>query len=294
VPEVAVLRAPDPRTANEVAELVDAVSRAERREALRELQRDALVRPTHGWAGIVARARGHLVGYAGVLPEGHGWAVEYVTRDADAAPALLTTALHVIADDGGGRVQLWRSAPDEGSDRQADAAGLHGRRDLLELRRPLPVGEPWALAVRPFVPGQDEAAWLRANNRAFAGHPEQGDWDLATVQEREHEPWFDPRGFLIHERDGRVAGFCWTKVHREHDPPLGEIYVIGVDPDFGGHGLGRELVLAGLDHLAGEGITIGMLYVDADNGPARRLYDRLGFTVHHIDRAYVGEVSSRR
>jgi len=221
-----------------------------------------------------------------VLPEGHGWAVEYVTRDADAAPALLTTALHVIADDGGGRVQLWRSAPDEGSDRQADAAGLHGRRDLLELRRPLPVGEPWALAVRPFVPGQDEAAWLRANNRAFADHPEQGDWDLATVQEREHEPWFDPRGFLIHERDGRVAGFCWTKVHREHDPPLGEIYVIGVDPDRQGSGLGRALTVAGLGSIASRGPRAGMLFVTASNRPAVALYRDLGFETTRVDRAY--------
>jgi mycothiol synthase len=293
VPEVVVLRVPDPDVAAAVGALADAVSRSEHRDALRELQREALARGGHGWGGIVARDRRQegLVGYAGVLPEGQGWAIEYVTERDDVAPPLLEAALELIAESGGGRVQLWRSVPDERSDRAADAVGLRGRRDLLELRRPLPVGEPWALPVRPFVPGKDEAAWLHANNRAFAGHPEQGNWDLATVQEREREPWFDTRGFLIYERDGHVAGFCWTKVHREHDPPLGEIYVIGVDPDFGGKGLGRDLVLAGLDHLAGEGITIGMLYVDADNAPARRLYDRLGFTVHHIDRAYVGEVS---
>ena len=30
-----------------------------------------------------------------------------------------------------------------------------------------------------------------------------------------------------------------------------------------------------------------MLYVESDNQPAVRTYERLGFTVHHIDRAYV-------
>ena len=48
--------------------------------------------------------------------------------------------------------------------------------------------------------------------------------------------------------------------------------MIAVDPDFHGRGLGAQLTLAGLDHLAGEGIETGMLYVDADNTPAVTLY----------------------
>jgi mycothiol synthase len=171
-------------------------------------------------------------------------------------------------------------------DRVTAAAGLTVTRELLQLRRTLPVGEPWELDVRPFDPQRDGPAWVAVNNRAFAWHPEQSGWTLDDLAARETEPWFDPAGFLLHEVDGRLAGFCWTKVHAHEDPPLGEIYVIGVDPDHQGRGLGRPLTLAGLDHLADQGIEVGMLYVEADNVPARRLYDDLGFTTHRARRWY--------
>jgi len=189
-------------------------------------------------------------------------------------------------------VHLWIPQPDEHADAVAASIGLGRGRELLQLRRPLPVEVPWHLEpLRSFVPGRDEEAWLEVNNRAFAWHPEQGGWDLGTLKEREAEPWFDPEGFVLHERDGRLAGFCWTKVHADHQPPLGEIYVIAVDPDFAGHGIGRQLVLAGLDHLSRAGLAVGMLYVDADNAPATKLYDDLGFGVDHLDRAYTGDIS---
>lgn len=195
----------------------------------------------------------------------------------------------------------------------AHAAGLTDRRDLLQMRRSLPV-EPDhpqrlsapAIRTRPFVPGVDDAAWIRVNNRAFADHPDQGREDQATLTTRMAEPWFDAAGFLVSDEEGEVearsasgrdgsgnaselSGFCWTKVHPEVadvEPALGEIYVIGVDPRHRGEGLGPAFVLAGLDHLSAQGIGTAVLYVDADNEPARRLYDRLGFSVHRRRRVY--------
>ena len=210
-----------------------------------------------------------------------------------AAEDVLVAALATVGDAGGGHVHLWITRPTDDHDRLARAVGLAPGRDLWQLRRPLPVREPWRLATRPFVVGRDEEAWLAVNNRAFDWHAEQGGWTLDDLRSREAEPWFDPAGFLLHEVDGRLAGFCWTKVHDDHDPPLGEIYVIAVDPDLHARGLGRALVLAGLDHLHRRGLAVAMLYVDADNAPATRLYRDLGFTLDHLDRAFVGDVPAR-
>ena len=89
-----------------------------------------------------------------------------------------------------------------------------------------------------------------------------------------------------------LAGFCWTKIHppTDTDPELGEIYVIGVDPDFHGTGLGKQLTLAGLDSISDRGVTTADLYVDAGNAPAKGLYDRLGFHIHRTRTAFTGDV----
>jgi mycothiol synthase len=209
----------------------------------------------------------------------------------------LDVTLDGIAAEGGGPTYVWVHAPTTEDDAVARAAGLELGRDLHEMRVTLPLADQRTpdLPTRAFEPGADDDAWLAVNNRAFAWHPEQGGWTHEQLAERMREPWFDADDFRLHERDGRLAGFCWTKVHpHASDETPGEIYVIAVDPDFSGLGLGRALTVAGLRWLHDEhGITTGMLYVDASNTPAVHLYRDLGFTLHHVDRAYHREVAPR-
>jgi mycothiol synthase len=99
------------------------------------------------------------------------------------------------------------------------------------------------------------------------------------------EPWFDPAGFLLAERDGVLLGSVWTKVHPAvgDEGPAGEIYVVGVDPGAQGLGLGSALTRLGLAHLASRGLRRVMLYTDADNAVAVRTYTRAGFVRSAVD-----------
>lgn len=258
-----------------------------------------------GFAGLVAWEPGHdhPVAYAQISKGNDSYSVELIVHPHHRyemhliGPELLSAALDEVSRNGGGHVHWWVFEPTIAHQQVAADVGLTPGRTLHQMRRSLPLSvadAADAVPVRTFVKGRDEHDWLDLNNRAFAHHPEQGGWDEATLSARMSQPWFEPEGFVIHEIDGAMAGFCWTKIHRDTEPVLGEIYVIAVDPTFSGRGLGRSMVVSGLSNLADRGVDTAMLYVDADNQAAMRLYGNLGFRVHRTDRAFVGDVAAKR
>jgi mycothiol synthase len=85
-----------------------------------------------------------------------------------------------------------------------------------------------------------------------------------------------------------VLGFHWTKVHRDEDPPYGEVYVVATNPKAAGRGLGTVLTNVGLRHLATQGVDEVILYVDGDNDPAIAVYERQGFTTVRTEVQYRG------
>ncbi|MDJ1135862.1 mycothiol synthase [Streptomyces iconiensis] len=195
-----------------------------------------------------------------------------------------------LLDTSGKRLRVWAHGGHPAARHLAQALGLTLFRELRQLRRPLEglsLAEPSLPAgvdVRTFRPGEDDAAWLRLNAAAFAHHPEQGGLTQRDLDDRKAEPWFDPAGFFLAVRGEALVGFHWTKVHA--DEGLGEVYVLGVSPDEQGGGLGKALTTIGLRHLADAGLPTAMLYVDADNVAAVKVYEGLGFRTHETDLMY--------
>ncbi|RSZ61564.1 mycothiol synthase [Corynebacterium hylobatis] len=126
-----------------------------------------------------------------------------------------------------------------------------------------------------------EEQWLAANNEAFSWHPEQGGWDRDRLSRAQEADWFAEEDvlFLWSVEEPVLAGFHWTKWHTEESPAFGEVYVVGLASDFRGRRLGDPLLRLGLAHMAGKGAERVILYVEADNGPAVRVYEKLGFHI---------------
>jgi mycothiol synthase len=245
---------------------------------------------------LLARAGSELVGYAHIDPTDlvEGPTAELTVHPGHRRQGLgqsLVLEAMAAADEHVGRptrLRLWARGDNPAATAMARSLGFERWRVLWQMRRSLatPVPEPHlpdGVTLRPFEPGRDDEAWVRVNARAFAGHPEQGKWTIADLHLRLAEPWFDAAGFLLAERasDGELLGFHWTKVHgavQDHaHHPIGEVYVVGVDPQAHGSGLGTALTLAGLRYLRDRGLADAMLYVDESNTGAIALYTKLGF-----------------
>ena len=220
---------------------------------------------------------------------GHGFALLHgEALDLAVAPGARGrgegTALAAAASGSGVRT-AWSHGDHPAARALAARHGFAATRELWVMRRAVagPTAEPLPevpadAGVRGYRP-DDDSEVLRVNAAAFAHHPEQGALDAAGLAERMAEPWFDPAGLLVATADGGdgapMLGFHWTK---QHSADLGEVYVVAIAPEAQGRGLGRTLTLAGLHHLAGRGVSEVLLYVESDNLPARKVYERLGFT----------------
>jgi len=292
------VRAGDGAVTGEVAGLLAEVERAQGFPPLGEQKLLQLRAGARGATAILARDGARVVGYGHLRWNPRG-AVPRATVEVAAAPGrdlggrLLDAARDQVAAAGGGTLYVWEHHVDDLGGTVAARAGFRVQRRLAIMVRPLdaPVPAPAlpaGVAVRGFRPGVDDAVFLAVNDRAFAGHPEQGGLTPDDLAERTGASWFDPAGLLLAWRGDTLLGFHWTKVEGD----VGEVYVLGIDPSAQGLGLGRALLRAGLAHLAARGCREVALYVDAANPGAMGLYTAEGFTTRSLEVCYEDEVPS--
>lgn len=202
---------------------------------------------------------------------------------------------------GDGPIDVWA----HGASPVSELPSARKVRELLvmSLGTPLPeMAAPKGMQVLTLTQSREQ--WgaradeelLRVNNEAFSWHPEQGGWDMARWERAQEAAWFDPDGvFLLWitpenatahpdaEQSTRLAGFHWTKCSSSqlvnNGGMVGEVYVIGLASEVQGKGVGKFLTTVGVDRLRQSGCEQVILYVEADNVPAVKVYERLGFAV---------------
>jgi ribosomal-protein-alanine N-acetyltransferase len=127
----------------------------------------------------------------------------------------------------------------------------------------------WSGGAVAVEPATSRDAWRLAQLHGASFHRGWG--------EGEFEQMLSERNTLVHRlRHGRnIIGFAVSRMAEDE----AEILSIAVDARHRGRGLSRNLLLTHLGHLAGRGVRTVFLEVEENNRPARRLYDRAGFSV---------------
>jgi ribosomal protein S18 acetylase RimI-like enzyme len=86
--------------------------------------------------------------------------------------------------------------------------------------------------------------------------------------------------------EGRIAGFVAMALHTERS--IGEVFMLAVDPAVQNDGIGTQLTRFALDRIRAAGMTVAMVETGGDVGhaPARRTYEKAGFTLLPVARYF--------
>lgn len=168
------------------------------------------------------------------------------------------------------------------------------------LTEPIPMPRfPAGFTLSQSQGQQDRLARLDLYNQAFSDH-----WNFypATIEELIHEETDENHQpeleLLAIAPDGSYAAFCCCEIKREDNAQRGcwegWIGVLGTRREFRRQGLGRAMLLAGLQKLRLERMEVAKLGVDTENvNLALGLYESVGFQRVFANLAYVKEVEIR-
>ena len=283
----------DAASADRVDEIISAATAVDETAPVSEQVVLSLRENSSARHAVVSRD-GRIVAYANLVDgtDAHPPMAEIVVAPEYRGQGIGTDLVASALSEGGSGARVWAHGNLPAARAVAERQGLVVARELLQMRRSLADALPEisvaeGISIRTYKGPTDDAELLRVNNAAFDWHPEQGGWTEADVASRRAAAWFDPNGlFIAVDAGGRMLGFHWTKVHTETAQPIGEVYVVAIDPSAQGMGLGRALTLAGLHYLQGRSLDEVLLYTEADNTAAVHTYRRLGFDTFHVDVAY--------
>ena len=142
---------------------------------------------------------------------------------------------------------------------------------------------PEGFTLRQVASAEDEVGWVDAYNLSFIDHY---NFHPRTVESHRHwlqEAAYDrSRDLIAVAEDGTVAAFafCWIdqQANKRNGRCEGSVDDLGVRRGYRKLGLGRAMLLAGLQQLKADDMATAKLNVDAENpSGALQLYESVGF-----------------
>ena len=101
-----------------------------------------------------------------------------------------------------------------------------------------------------------------------------------------------PEGIPVVTEGQKMVAYCWT-IDDAVDSKKAYVRMIGVDPAYRNRGLGRIVLVTGIEYLMERGMKKIELMVDSENASAQCLYQSLGFKQKGILLWYEKRLSPR-
>ena len=131
---------------------------------------------------------------------------------------------------------------------------------------------PDGIIIRPLAGEAEVAAYVACHQAAFGSDSMRAGWRARTLRHPAYRPELD---LVAVTPAGQVAGFWVGWLHGTS----GQVEPMGVHPDFRGRGLGRALLLAGIQRLRDLGAARVLVHTDNQRDAAFGLYQAAGFRV---------------
>jgi mycothiol synthase len=242
---------------------------------------------------FVAEIAGNIVGYVDVMPELSirrvvlSYLVHPGHRRKGLAKRLVECAIHRARELRAKIAHVNIPQDNAPAKRLFSKMGFRRIRRFLELRLDLSEAHllkanQTASLFRQMRHGEEDKL-LQIQNRSFADTWGFSPNTIEEIIDRISLPNCSPEDVILAYDADKPIGYCWTKIDPGENKSVsgskGRIYMLGVNQDHRGKGVGSQVLLAGLSYLKGKGIGIVELTVDSENKAACALYRSVGFDV---------------
>lgn len=142
---------------------------------------------------------------------------------------------------------------------------------------------PDGFDIRSLAGEKEIEAYTKLHQAAFGTKNMTEDWRKRILQAREYTPALD---LVITNPENALVAFCICWKCQIQEDILGQVEPIGVHPNYRGLGLGKAILIEGLQQMRVQEVETAFIEADSSNPISQNLYKKVGFQTIYETRAY--------